>query len=756
MPPDLLTTGGRPPAYAGAPLRWHPTAPVEGPAVVRFRAAIDGSAAHPDVTWWVSASQRLRLWLDGRELAAGPSRADRGEWGVVPVTPGPLDPGRHQLAVEVIHWGRHAGKGQVGGAGFFLFAGADLNWRCQTDTATTPYEPPLARAHRGVHRALGSGETFIAAAYPWGWLDADFDDSAWVIPTAWPEPADNPWGNRPGGLALVPEPLPPLRRTPWPWRSAPPVATTLPPHQTTSWIYDAGIVLNAVPTARWSGGAGAEVRLTWCEAPVHPLTGKGDRNLTANCELPGQEDVLRPDGGAGRTWSPPWIRGFRYLHVQARTAHDPLEWAGVTLERESFPLEPCLRVEVTDPHARPWARLRQVSLDTALACSHETFFDCPAWEQAQFPGDARIQARHHYLLAGEDRLARKAIRDLAAAGVPGGLLRSHAPSAFAQVIATYSLQWIGLLNDFRIYRGEAAFLAPHLPRARAIVEWFLARRRADGLLGRIAEPLFFDWAKGFTAGCAPQGEHGGNLAATALLAECCAALAQLERTAGRAAFAPAWAAEAAHLRAALHLGWEASRGLLADFPGATTFSVHTQVQAVLAGLWPAPTAATILARALAAADVVQPGTLYYRAHLAEAWRRAGQPAAIWQLLPRWFSLLAGTGLTTWPESDGAQTRSDCHGWGVMPDIELVHAILGCSPDPCTNGWARLVFAPAPGDLTHVQGDIPHPCGPLHVSLRRDEDGHLVDLTTPVETDVAATQTTLPAGTHRFHLPDTRP
>ena len=41
--------------------------------------------------------------------------------------------------------------------------------------------------------------------------------------------------------------------------------------------------------------------------------------------------------------------------------------------------------------------------------AHETYFDAPYWEQLQYVGDTRIEALLNYTLAGDDRLARRAI-----------------------------------------------------------------------------------------------------------------------------------------------------------------------------------------------------------------------------------------------------------------------------------------------------------------------------------------------------------
>ncbi len=716
-------------------------------------------------TLHVTASQRVRVWLDGRrEIAAGPSRAAREQWGVMEIRQHGLREGTHLLAAEVIHWGPYAGKGQVGGPAFFLAAGAGVRedaWRCFPDTSRTPFADSGEKRLTG-HRAIGWGEAFAAAEHPWGWREPDFDDSAWLRAEPVSSETDaNPWGNRPLGCRLVDEPLPPMTAVPHSWRRlfadgawshAVDSSIRLAPHEQARFVYDAGVVLTANPEIRWCGGAGSGIRLTWSEAPVREDGQKGDRDCIDGCTLPGQADRITCDGGKGRTWSPPWIRAFRYLVVEVHTGGEPLQIDPPRIGRTGFPIQPALRIDVADTDKRPWDRLRRINLDTARACAHETFFDCPGWEQAQFSGDARIQARHHYLLAGEERLALKAIRDLAASPMPPGLLPSHAPSSFRQVIATYSLQWIGMLEDFRIYRGRAEAIAPFLPQARAILEWFLARRRSDGLPGYVGEPLFFDWAEGFTAGCAPQDTDGGSTAAAALLAEACGWMAALETFAGRASFAPHWQQAKAALLKALAICRDPRTGRLADTPTAATFSVHTQVQAALAGFWPDAEAAAVLTGALEAPGVIQPGTLYYRAHLAEALRRCRAHASVFRLFRHWFGMMETGGITTWPESDNTSPRSDCHGWGVMPDIELVHTVAGLVPDPSANGWERCLLDPHPGTLRAVSAAVPHPRGEIRLEAAHDNGKLRVDIAAPAEVLVVPTGEVLAPGEHRVDLP----
>ena len=230
-------------------------------------------------------------------------------------------------------------------------------------------------------------------------------------------------------------------------------------------------------------------------------------------------------------------------------------------------------------------------------------------------------------------------------------------------------------------------------------------------------------------------------------------MADLERFAGWSELEGRWQRERQALLDAVYTNcWDDTNGWLTDLPkhscasnnsesseviSTNSVSIHAQVQATLAGLWSADDAADVLSRVLTNDDATQPGTLYYRAHLAEALRRANRRDLVHDLYPRWFAMLDGTGIGTWPESDHLG-RSDCHGWGAAPDLELVHTILGVVPDPAADGWGRALITPELGNLTRA-GGRPNAAWPNRHYCGTRGAGHHVTGSSPVPVVIANQQ-----------------
>jgi hypothetical protein len=718
-------------------------APERDPVVLHFRKAITLPAAPARFVVHVSADNRFLLHDNGARAGAGPARGDVEHWRYQTIDLAPmLKPGRNLVAATVWNFGVHAPLSQVGRRTGFLLQGddeaaealdTDDTWQVEIDAGHAPNPAALESVRKRFFYAAGPGEIRDGARWDWDW-DRDGSKGRWqpALPifrgTATPRTIRDasPSGMSPGGWLLVPDPLPAMEHRPVPVgkvvrqegsarvEGAFPDGgrATVPARAQATLLLDRRELVNAYPELLISGGRGATVRLRYAESLFDAEGRKGNRDEIAGKQVLGVYDELAADGGR-RAFAPLWWRSWRYLQIEATTAGEPLVIEGVKASATGFPLALRARFAADDPQLGP---LWQMAFRTLRVSAHETYMDSPYWEQLQYVGDTRITALLSYVMANEDRLARQAILAFDDSRTADGLTMSRWPTRDQQYIPPYSLFWIGMVHDFWMYRGDEAFVRARLPGTRTVLDWFLRRQRADGLLGYVPWWSHVDPV----AGGARQDDEGGSAAVTGQLVAALREAIALETAFGDRARVVAYrAAEQRALRGLRGL-WDAGRGLLRDRPGVNAFSHDVNILALWLDVLPAGQRARLLDEVLAlgrkppavysgrpgeSADV-RPASLYFRYYLTRAVDHAGRGDAFLELLAPWRQML-GMGLSTLPEFSDP-TRSDSHAWTGHPAYDFLTVVAGIRP--AAPGFARVRIEPHLAALKTVDAAVPHPRG----------------------------------------------
>ena len=294
-------------------------------------------------------------------------------------------------------------------------------------------------------------------------------------------------------------------------------------------------------------------------------------------------------------------------------------------------------------------------------CAHETYFDCPYFEQMQYVADAAPRGADHYVMTRDDRLPRKALYLIDASRHASGLTESRSPVRQPQFIPWFSLRLDRRRPRLRALARRSGFVRALMPGVRAVIEAFLARRDGDGLVRdagglerqrgdeRAADQRAHALAAGVDA--APGGGAGGRLRR-----------ARAGRDAGGASRRELAAA-------ATGRSGTSRAGSYADSPGGTECSELVQCLALLGGGLPARAPGTRGGDA-AARRRGGSGDVHTAHYLFEAARLLGLPDRSSSTGSAFWLELRRQGLKT-PIESAEPTRSDCHAWGSHPLLPLL-------------------------------------------------------------------------------------
>jgi len=739
--------------------------------VYHFRRTIDLAARPERFLVHVTADNRYQLFVNARRVAWGPARGDLFHWRYETVDLAPyLDVGPNVLAALVWNFGDFGPEAQITLQAGFLLQGAGPaeraadsgpSWKCLRDAAYEPIQV-TGRDVRG-YFAAGPGDRVDGAAYPWGWETGRFDDSAWenavpIGPAAGREAQDvhSRWMLVPRGIPAMeerPERLQKVRRVTgidepsmFPTRRDP---VHIPASSTATLLLDQGYLTTAYPEMMVSGGKEAVVVLRYAEA-LYP---KANRDEIEGKQFVGYYDRFTCDGGVGRVFRPLWWRTYRYLQLEIETKGEPLTIEDLRGVYVGYPFERLARFESNAPEI---GRILDVGWRTARLCAHETYMDCPYYEQLQYVGDTRVQCLVSLFNGGDARLMRNAIEQIDNSRQSDGCTMSRYPTRLEQFIPGFALWWIGMVHDYWRYVDDAPFVRRMLPGVRAVLSFFEGYQKENGSLASLPWWRYFDWVPTWPSGNAPQEADGGSALFDMLLSMGYRWAGELEGGLGRSSAAADYAAREQQLRETVQsLYWDPERQLYADIAAKTQFSQHANTLAVLADVATGDAARALLLRALAAKDLAEPG-LFFTFYVHVALAKVGLGDTYLERLGPWREMLA-RGLTTFAETvdrPNAASRSDCHAWSASPNIEVFRTVLGV--DSAAPGFASVAVRPHLGKLRRVSGSVPHPKGSVEVRIEPQGAGHLVTVTLPEGTsgefEWRGTRRELTAGSNSFPVP----
>jgi hypothetical protein len=705
----------------------------------------------------VTADQRYELYLDGERLGRGPMRGDLGHWQYESYDLA-LAPGDHLLAA-CTWWFPEDGAPMAqiyGDPGFLLLAEGPLTDALSTGAA--PWTVSRVEAYGksgsalpGAFQVVGWSFSLDGHRYPWGWSDASVPEGIWqaAVEVAMPvgqgfhPAADVETSHRRPQHHLEPTPLPAMievERTGGTVRFAEAVAgaegaseslissqrimlersdnqlaacwqsllsegtsLTVGPRQRVRILIDLDNYYCAYPELVASGGDMATITLGWSEGLYASAEWrdhrKGNRSAVDGKYVRCLYDTFILEGGAERVYSTLWWRAGRYIDLHIETQDESLTLHSLTWRETRYPLEMEASLETDDA---AFDAVRPLMFRTLQMCAHETYMDCPYYEQLQYGGDTRLEILATYLSTHDDRLPVRAATLFDQSRGADGLTRSRYPSKVPQVIPPFSLWWIAMVYDLYMWRNRSDTVRGMLPGIHAVLSAFEQRLSKDGLVMAPEGWNFVDWVPEWTAGWPPDARFGASAILNLQYIYSLDRAIYLYRHLGQADLARHWSGVRQRVAAAVvrHY-WVAGRGLLADDRAASRFSEHAQCLALLCNLFQGDDRRRLTESLLTTPNLART-TVYFSHYLFEALYHVGALAKADARLEFWRRL-PEMGLMTVLEQP-EPSRSDCHAWGAHPLFHAYASFLGARP--LEAGLSRIRIAPQPGPFEVMRGRFP--------------------------------------------------
>jgi len=762
--------------------------------IVYFRKKINIDKVTDSRCIRISADSRYKLFVNGEFVQEGPQKAlDLKEWFVDTADIGPfLMQGVNVVAVEVLRFPEpnlsfgvpvsndsllrspianlfieEMGDDEANDARDLI--DGKTGWKCFVNREISIVDEASMPAPIHAQEIVKSSGFFL------GWKSAEYDDSQWYVAKA-KEDMEMPKSDAPGNL--IDRSIPYMhtekekfsgvkkirksdaedceaQKVKWEEMLAGEgkVSTTIMiPAGTTEIVeISADVEECGYLIYKFAVGTGAKVTTLCAECYAFPPLDeeigpvfnpiKGNRIESENGTLYGHtsEYIVAGCGNAEKPeeYEPFWFRTFRFIQLKIETAEEPLQILEFSYRRTGYPLEVKTKAQTSDSSFAP---IWDISLRTLKRCMHDTYVDCPFYEQLQYAMDGREEILYTYSVSADDRLARQAIEAFRRSQRSDGLVNADAPTQKSNVIPGFSIYYILMVHDHMMYFGDKKLVRENWNAIDQILEFYNNHLAENGMVAKIGGSLldstywsFVDWTPQWndTLGVPSATLKGtGALTVESLLyAYGLQMAAELSDYVGRSSIGQEYRQRADSLLQSIRenaMGvYTNSDGkkvqLVQDGPGVDDYSVHTQVFAILTGLVTKEEGKEMLQSTVGVTDIPQSSVSYmfylFRAlEIAEWYEKTDD---LWNL---WRKMIDDN-LSTCVENN-TDGRSDCHAWASLILYELPSTILGVRP--AAPGYSEIAINPIPGKLKYAQGDVITPKGIVHVEWNKGNDG-IIDI-----------------------------
>ena len=728
----------------------HPTESTLDYGVFLFRRTFKLKKKPAQFKVYVSADNRYRLYVNGKQVCSGPSVGDinHQRYETIDIAE-QLFTGENVIAAEVVNFGEYRKASQQTFQTAFILQGepnnevdvntGSTNWKVTKNFAYSVI--PFTSDSLKTYYAAGPCDRLDATKYPWNWQKINYDDSNWLKP----KKATVEFAVGRGFLYgstwfLVPREIPFMEKRKEEFIKVARSSgidvdeeflkgnqqLTIPKNSKVSILLDQTYHTTGFPELTFSKGKGSKIKITYAEAlikdvdPSKPISDgnllkvdlKGNRNNIKEKHIFGYYDIVLPDGGINRFYKPLSRRTYRFIQLDIETKNEDLVLDKFYGVYTGYPFEEKAKFNTDDKFL---SKVWENSWRTLRNSAEESFFD-PYYEQLQYVGDTRIEALISIYISGDDRLMRKSIKQFDDSRISDGLTQSRYPSYIVQVIPPYSLLWIDMIHDYFTYRNDPEFLKHFLPGIQNVLEWFIRKVDSTGMVTNLEWWNFTDWTIDFENGIPPGADDGYSANINLQFVKALQHAAELFDFFNNEYETNKYRRLAKEVQKSVMKNcFDKTYGLIAETPDKKIFSQHTNIWGILTDTFTKDEQIKVMNKILNDSSLIQT-TIYFKFYLFRALQKTGMGNKYLEMLQPWKTMI-DNGMTTFGETD-INPRSECHAWSASPCFDFLHTVAGIYP--AEPGFKSIIIEPNFGYLNSIDTEIPHPLGQIIVKLLKDK------------------------------------
>ena len=413
----------------------------------------------------------------------------------------------------------------------------------------------------------------------------------------------------------------------------------------------------------------------------------------------------------------PW--GLRYVVLWSHQTGDLK--INLAIRQIRYPLDIRGKFITSDPELQ---KIRDISEHTQKCCAVDSYIDCPQRENAQWWGDALVQAQNTFRLSADPRLLARGIRQIAKKLTPDGLTYGMAPTAgHVCILPDYSAMWLITIWAHYFQTGDTGLYRQLLPEIDSVCNYFTRTAAANpsGLLTFDRRYwLFLDW-------CPDIFKDGTPTLYNLIWLWSLKKLLIVAQAAGDAPVCERLSKQLADgCHAVIRYLYDPESRMIYD--GLTwknepvkTHSPHVAAIAILLDLLPEDHDVWLEKILLPLVrgnrqNMICPSS-YCMFYIFEALTGKGYGREVINCIRNWWGEFTAAGFSTTPENFLENISGDlsfCHAWSAHPIVHFSRILLGVTQT--APAWRSVSFAPLLLPGVDISGAVPTPHGDIRVSI----------------------------------------